>query len=55
MQNILKSFEENLISKEKSNATVEKYTRDVSAFLVWLNGEEVTKKKSLQRKNTKDY
>ena len=50
MQNILKSFEENLISKEKSNATVEKYTRDVSAFLVWLNSEEVTKEKIIQYK-----
>ena len=51
MQNILKAFEEDLISKEKSNATVEKYIRDAGAFLVWLNGEEVTKEKIIEYKD----
>jgi hypothetical protein len=31
----LTAFEQHLIADEKSRATVEKYLRDVRAFLVW--------------------
>lgn len=32
-----------LIEEEKSSATVEKYIRDITAFCVWLHGENVEK------------
>ena len=37
------SFKKHLISEERSNATVEKYVRDVTAFSEWLSGREVDK------------
>lgn len=37
------SFKKHLISEERSNATVEKYVRDVLAFSEWLCGREVDK------------
>ncbi len=36
-------FKKHLISEERSNATVEKYVRDVLAFSEWLCGREVDK------------
>lgn len=39
----IKEFESYLISEEKSKATVMKYTRDVTAFVQWLNGQQITK------------
>ncbi len=39
----IKEFESYLISEEKSKATVMKYTHDVSAFIQWLNGQQINK------------
>lgn len=39
----IKEFESYLISEEKSKATVMKYTHDVSAFIQWLNGQQISK------------
>ena len=36
-------FKQHLIHEEKSDATIEKYLRDVSAFLKWIKGEKITK------------
>ena len=39
----IKEFESYLISEEKSKATVMKYTNDVTAFIQWLNGQQISK------------
>ncbi len=39
----IKEFEENLRNEEKSSATIEKYIRDIRAFLVWTQGQEFGK------------
>ena len=39
----LPHFEEQLRSEERSVGTIEKYLRDVSQFLEWLDGKELTK------------
>ena len=39
----IKEFEYYLISEEKSDATVMKYTHDVKMFIQWLSGQEITK------------
>ncbi|NDO20275.1 tyrosine-type recombinase/integrase [Lachnospiraceae bacterium MD329] len=39
----IKGFESYLISEEKSKATVMKYTHDVTAFVQWLNGQQISK------------
>ena len=36
-------FKEHLILEERSTATIEKYIRDVNAFLAFVNCAEVTK------------
>ena len=36
-------FKNYLIEEERAEATVEKYIRDVMAFMEWLCGKEVTK------------
>ena len=43
----MERYKEHLIQEEKSELTVEKYLRDVTKFLEWLNGEEITKMKLL--------
>ena len=49
-------FKHYLISDEKSDATVSKYIRDVTAYIKWLDGREISKeltmeyKKELERK-----
>ncbi len=48
-KSILK-FRMYLINNEKSNATVEKYIRDVTKFSLWITNEEVTKIKVLEYK-----
>ena len=40
---LIHSFKTYLIEEEKSENTVEKYIRDVTFFMMWLNGWEVTK------------
>lgn len=44
---IIKKFEEHLINEEKSKATIEKYIRDLTAFVFWLGGAELNKTKVL--------
>ena len=39
----IKCFEEKLINEEKSDATLEKYLRDVKAFLNWTGDVEIDK------------
>ena len=40
---LIHSFKEYLIEEEKSENTIEKYIRDITFFMVWLCGQEVTK------------
>lgn len=40
---LIHSFKTYLIEEEKSENTVEKYIRDITFFMMWLNGREVTK------------
>ena len=42
-QEIISDFKENLILEERSEATVEKYIRDVTAFSAFANGGEISK------------
>ena len=44
------SFKEYLTGEEKSENTIEKYIRDVTFFMVWLCGQEVTKILALEYK-----
>lgn len=39
----LSGFQMALISEEKSNATVEKYMRNVQSFCLWLSGKNLDK------------
>ncbi len=50
-QQILEEFQHHLLQAEKSQATREKYLRDVRAFLRFLGGAEVTKELALAYKN----
>ncbi len=43
-------FNDHLIAEEKSEATVEKYLRDVRAFSQWLGDEKICKQKVLDYK-----
>ena len=47
---IISDFKEHLILEEKSGATVEKYIRDVKAFLAFANGAEITKELVIEYK-----
>jgi len=40
---LINQFKDYLISEEKSNSTLEKYIRDITAFMLWLNGRIVNK------------
>lgn len=42
-ENIIEKFKIHLCNEEKSNATIEKYVRDVHAFKTFLQGSEVSK------------
>ncbi|MBQ8002175.1 MAG: tyrosine-type recombinase/integrase [Clostridia bacterium] len=44
------NFRQWLIAEEKSQATTDKYTVDVRAFITFLNGENITKEKLLKYK-----
>lgn len=46
------SFKTHLIEQEKSANTIEKYVRDVTLFMMWLHGREITKISALEYKNT---
>lgn len=49
---LLQKFKEHLQYEEKSQATVEKYLRDVSMFGLWCNGRELNKNLMLEYKKT---
>ena len=40
---LIMSFKNYLIEEEKSENTIEKYIRDITFFMAWLCGQEVTK------------
>lgn len=44
-------FKEYLINEEKSEKTLEKYIRDVTAFYRWANSREITKELVVEYKN----
>ena len=48
---IIQKFEKHLIEEEKSKNTIEKYLRDVRAFMVYTNETEVTKESIIAYKN----
>ena len=47
---LIESFKNYLIEEEKSENTIEKYIRDVTFFMNWLCGREVTKILALEYK-----
>ena len=49
---LILNFKTHLIEQEKSANTIEKYIRDVTLFMMWLNGREITKISALEYKNT---
>lgn len=48
---LIKQFKNHLINEEKSQATLEKYIRDITVFMAWLNGREVNKATVIEYKN----
>ena len=46
----IEGFRIYLTQSERSDATVEKYMRDLFAFSAWLGGREVTKSEVLEYK-----
>ncbi len=50
-QILIEEFKIFLVSEEKSDATVDKYIRDICAFSMWLNGKEVDKPAVLEYKS----
>ena len=51
---LILSFKEYLIEEEKSENTIEKYIRDITFFMAWLCGQEVTKILALDYKKELD-
>ena len=49
-EKLIKNFRNYLINEEKSDATLEKYIRDICAFLSWLCGRGVDKQTVLEYK-----
>lgn len=47
---LILSFKKYLIEEEKSENTIEKYIRDITFFMAWLCGQEVTKILALEYK-----
>lgn len=56
-QELIEKFKNHLVNEEKSEATLEKYIRDISAFFAWLCGQAVNKTVVLAYKNflTENY
>lgn len=46
----IQKFRKYLVNEEKSDATIEKYIRDVTAFFKWLGGEIPHKERVIQYK-----
>lgn len=49
-ENTINKFMRYLVSEEKSKNTIEKYVRDISAFMFFLSGSPVTKDKVIEYK-----
>ena len=49
---LINKFRNYLINEEKSQATLEKYIRDITAFMVWLNGRVVDKMTVIEYKQS---
>ena len=47
---LIEIFKNYLIEEEKSENTIEKYIRDITFFMAWLRGQEVTKILALEYK-----
>ena len=47
---MIKIYRTHLIEEEKSQATIEKYIRDVTAFCKWASGQEIDKQLCLKYK-----
>ncbi len=47
----LDNFKEKMICEEKSQATIEKYLRDIRTFMLFINENPVTKEKVIAYKN----
>lgn len=48
--NIIESYKKYLTEEEKSQATIDKYIRDITAFCEWINGRSIEKKTILEYK-----
>ena len=48
---IISQFKEHLILEERSENTIEKYIRDIKAFMAYSNGGEITKELAIAYKN----
>ncbi len=48
---LIQKYKEYLCTEEKSQATIEKYIRDITAFKKWLVKQELSKQKALDYKN----
>lgn len=47
---LINNFKQYLLNEEKATATIEKYLRDIKAFLIWISGKTVDKSTVLQYK-----
>lgn len=50
-QGMIKNYQNYLINEEKASATVEKYVRDVTAFMIWANNRTLEKQLVLAYKD----
>ena len=46
----IEEFKKHLISDEKSGSTVTRYIRDVTAYISWLDGREMSKELTVKYK-----
>lgn len=46
-EGFIQKFHEHMLKEEKSNATIEKYLRDIRRFMAFANGNKVTKDMAL--------
>lgn len=49
-EEIIIKFRNHLINEEKSDSTIDKYTRDIKVFMEWLSGKELSKSTILEYK-----
>ena len=47
---VIDKFKKHLISDEKSESTIERYVRDVTAYISWLDGREMSKEITMKYK-----